>query len=323
MLVSVIIPVYNVEDYVEKCLKSVLNQTYNNIEIIVVDDCGTDGSMGIVERIVEEYQGNKSIKILHHKSNRGLSAARNTGLLESNGDYVFFLDSDDTISENALSVLTGYIIKDASVDMVIGNYRSNGQMFSLLNLSDGYYQGDILRLYCEKKFYTMAWNKLVRRTLLLDHELFFEEGLIHEDNLWSFIVACHLNKIAICNISTYNYLIRPNSIQQEKDANVKHLSAYQKVAELMTIYAHKSGTIKNPIVFSFVDTNQYTFLTYPLWANLPDLSYRFYHVLRSLPRLSIYQMFKFGKGFKEKLSFLHYFLPESLGFKWYIKMRNA
>ena len=94
MKVSIIIPVYNVDSYIETCLQSVFNQTYQNIEVIIVDDCGTDHSMEIVEKVVSTYKGTFSIKILHHNLNSGLSAARNTGIKNATGEYIYFLDSD-------------------------------------------------------------------------------------------------------------------------------------------------------------------------------------------------------------------------------------
>ena len=90
--ISVIIPIYNVEQYVQRCMKSVMTQTFSDAEIdcIVVDDCGQDHSMDIVSQMIDEYQGPILFKIIHHDTNRGLSAARNTGLYHATGDFVFF-----------------------------------------------------------------------------------------------------------------------------------------------------------------------------------------------------------------------------------------
>ena len=89
--VSIIVPIYNVEPYVEACVRSVMSQTYRgSIECIMVDDCGSDGSVQIVEKIIEGYDGSIQFMMLHHNHNRGLSAARNTGLNAASGDYLFF-----------------------------------------------------------------------------------------------------------------------------------------------------------------------------------------------------------------------------------------
>ena len=99
LLVSVIIPVYQVSDYVERCLLSVMNQTYQNIECIIVDDCSTDDSVAKCDRLISTYKGPIKFQILHHERNRGLSAARNTGTDAATGEYIFYLDSDDEITD--------------------------------------------------------------------------------------------------------------------------------------------------------------------------------------------------------------------------------
>ena len=102
---SIIIPVYNVEAYIEECLASVVAQSdaKANIECIIVDDCSPDGSMDIVRRFVDNYQGAVQFRTLRHEVNRGISAARNTGIDAATGDYLLFVDSDDYLSADCLS----------------------------------------------------------------------------------------------------------------------------------------------------------------------------------------------------------------------------
>ena len=97
MKVSLIIPIYNVSRYLVRCLDSVISQTFRNIECILVDDCGADNSVNIAEDYIKGYQGPVVFKLIHHKYNRGLSAARNTGIDAACGDYLYFMDSDDAI----------------------------------------------------------------------------------------------------------------------------------------------------------------------------------------------------------------------------------
>mgnify|MGYP002523974151 FL=1 len=99
MKVTIIIPIYNVAPFVADCIHSVMGQTWQEpLECILVDDCGTDDSMAVVERTLQDYQGPVDFRIVRHEHNRGLSAARNTGLDNATGDYVYFLDSDDEIT---------------------------------------------------------------------------------------------------------------------------------------------------------------------------------------------------------------------------------
>ena len=99
MKVSIIVPVYNVAKYIERCLLSVLNQTWQDLEVILVNDCTLDDSMEIARRVVASHPRGTVVRCLEHEENRGLSAARNTGISASVGDYLYFLDSDDYISE--------------------------------------------------------------------------------------------------------------------------------------------------------------------------------------------------------------------------------
>ena len=116
MKVSIIIPIYNVESYIANCLHSVFNQTYKDLEIILVDDCGTDKSMDVAKEIIRKYKNDFHIIIEHHTYNKGLSAARNTGLKKSTGEFIYFLDSDDTISNDCIERLMFPILQGNHVD---------------------------------------------------------------------------------------------------------------------------------------------------------------------------------------------------------------
>src|SRR5690606_39724837 len=98
MKVSIIIPIYNVGAFVKECILSVLNQSYQNLEVILIDDCGTDDSLIIAEKVIENHPRASQLSIIRHNRNRGISATRNTGISAATGEYIFFLDSDDKIS---------------------------------------------------------------------------------------------------------------------------------------------------------------------------------------------------------------------------------
>ena len=238
MKVSIIIPVYNVEPYVERCLQSVMLQTYNDlIECLIVDDCGTDRSMDVVERIVDAYHGPIRFKIIHHERNRGLSAARNTGMAAATGDYLFFLDSDDEISVNCIEKLTSPL-KEEQFDLVVGNIRTIGdekvRLAVNLKLSDGFvlYGEQVLETY-RKGWNMIAPNKLYRTAFIREHGLQFKEGLIHEDELWSFQVACLAQSLRAVNQLTYIYYIRDNSITTSMNAKKKQHEALKIIVEDM------------------------------------------------------------------------------------------
>ena len=134
--VSIIVPVYNVSEYIERCWDSIRNQTYKNIEALFVDDCGTDDSVAKLEGCLAVSDAVEA-RILHHAKNRGLSAARNTGLEAATGDYVYFLDSDDDITEDCIESLVAPL-SEKQYDFVVGDYSVVGDGgYSPLSLSTG------------------------------------------------------------------------------------------------------------------------------------------------------------------------------------------
>lgn len=211
---SLIIPAYNVEKYIKKCLDSVLNQTYNNYEIIIINDGSTDNT----SKILESYKSNKKIKIINQE-NKGLSNARNTGVSNAKGDYILFIDSDDFIEKELLEILNK-TIKDE--DLV---------RFQIRILDE---TNKIIKEYKEETFNNLngieAFNKLSKYNLVelavcyaykkdtfLKNNYKFEEKTYHEDfGLIPYIIISS-KKVTSINYIGYNYLQRKNSIMNNTD----------------------------------------------------------------------------------------------------------
>lgn len=224
LLVSIIVPVYNVEPYIKKCIDSIIKQTYNGqIECLLIDDCGSDNSISVAEEQLQSYTGPIKFRIIHHEHNKGLSAARNTGLKAATGDYVYFLDSDDWIADNCIELLYAPIERNPSIQMVVGNLITEPQTEKLKrdydlhnrNLPDLLIGNDKIR----QKFYTEVpsipingVNKLTKRSFLVGNNLFFKEGIIHEDEQWSYFWIRKIEAIAFVKEFTYIHPINPNSI---------------------------------------------------------------------------------------------------------------
>lgn len=236
MKVSVIIPIYGVEKYISDCLNSVMKQSYtNDIECILINDCTKDQSIEIAKNLIENYDGNIDFKIYEHSVNGGLSAARNTGILEAKGDYLYFLDSDDYITPDCIKVLAETAQKFPKAQIVQAGAEATTKGFEYLSL-----KSTKLKEYTEDKRYIKremlmahypptAWNKLIKRDWLLKHNLFFKEGLLHEDDYWNFFAAKHVTAYAICKQDTYLYNIRPGSITQapnERNIKSRLISAF-------------------------------------------------------------------------------------------------
>ena len=188
--ISVIVPVYNVEDYLKECLDSIINQTLKEIEILCIDDCGTDNSIDILR---EYSKKDDRIRIISHKENKGLGPARNTGIKESKGEYISFIDSDDYISRDYLENLYNTIIKyDTDIVSTINIKRVVGEAISLYSININKYLSIFQKIFNKNHFegisnanikdekentknypFVVAWNKLYKRSFLLDNDLFF------------------------------------------------------------------------------------------------------------------------------------------------------
>ena len=225
MRISIIIPVYNVKDYIVRCLDSVTRQTYGGeMECLLVDDRGTDESMRVVSQYLEEYHGTVHFKILEHEKNRGLSAARNTGIEAATGDFLFFLDSDDELSADSLQLMADQVELHPEVEIVQGCTVSipDRDYYHIDWLKETRYVDDN-QWVRQKYFKTLnalpcnAWNKLIRTSFLKGNHLYFKEGLVYEDQLWMFHVAKVLQKIAFVGSGTYLHYTTPNSIMAAND----------------------------------------------------------------------------------------------------------
>lgn len=217
--ISVIVPVYNVELYIGECFASIAAQTYKGeMECLFVDDCGHDCSVEILEGLMTKYQGDIRFRLVRHERNKGASAARNTGIRQAQGQYVFFVDSDDTITPDCIERLAALAVKYPGVEVVQGSAKSFIDVLSLEKSSVPEYSGSykwIRKAFLQR--YTIPvtpWNKLVSRELILDNNIYFEEGLIHEDELWNFFLSKYVHSIAFCKINTYLYIDNPNGVEK-------------------------------------------------------------------------------------------------------------
>lgn len=198
--ISVIIPVYNVEKYLKQCLDSIVNQTYKNLEIIIVNDGTKDNSM----KIVEEYLSDSRVKVIN-KENGGISSARNRGIEEATGEYISFVDSDDFIDLN----LYNTIIKEMSPreQIYIFNYNRYKEKIN-------YLESNVLNFKKMKKvpqnllFRTIngeCWNKIYKTSFIKENNLRFPEGMIYEDVFWEIDTLHFVKKVKLIDFAGYTY----------------------------------------------------------------------------------------------------------------------
>ena len=196
-----------------------MNQTYQNIECIIVDDCGKDDSIAKCERMIQAYNGPIDFIILHHEENRGVSAARNTGIRKATGDYLYFLDSDDEITESCIEILLEVAMEDDTIEMVYGNTMLQPKRdrspvdLSWQKVPSSLTSNEEIRYYFfyKGKLTILAHNKLIKHSFVLQHNLFFKEGISHEDQLWSFFLYKCLTNMRLVFEYTYYYHVHQNS----------------------------------------------------------------------------------------------------------------
>lgn len=212
-ILTVIIPVYNVEDYIGDCLESLRNQTNHNFYTIFVDDCGKDKSVEIIQEYLKSGKLSDA-KIVRRKTNGGLSAARNSGLKEATTDYVVFLDSDDYLDCRAVERFVKSIEKYHADVLLFDNLKvpSNQKQTNHLSVDFMDKKDEIRKEFCENKITTTAWNKVVNRHFLESNHIYFQEGIIHEDILWSWKLFLKIQTLAQINEVTLYYRERENSI---------------------------------------------------------------------------------------------------------------
>lgn len=264
-LVTVIIPVYNVEAYLKKCIDSVLGQSYKDIEVILVDDGSSDGSYSICKEFSEK---DKRVRCYHTK-NLGLSNARNVGLDHANGEYIVFVDSDDFVHRNMIETL---LFKADNADLVICNYErvSDAQKVTqdIKCLKDEYW--DIKRFWHNyywsglRVFCCVAWNKLYKKKLF--DNVRYPVGKIHEDEYIIGDIVSQCNKIKVISDSLYFYVQRENSIMhkdyrgnlEEAEAYLSRCKAFQK-RDLIEVSRENLSEIPQLLITGLIENNNSKF----------------------------------------------------------------
>lgn len=273
--ISIIVPIYNVQDYIERCLDSIICQECNDyaLECIIVDDCSPDGSIRIVKRKLDDYNGKIDFKIINHQTNEGLSAARNTGIRSSRGDFVFFMDSDDRLESGALKTLVDSLNsedKNSQVDVVMGNsfLCKNGKQAMAFETEEPvlYDNSDetSLKNLLNRNILHTAWNKLIRLDFLLKYNIFFEKGIIDEDLLWSYYVFLYARSVMVVPRVTYIYEDNPNSIMNTTSSRVA------RVIKSRIVICNK--ILRCPPKYSFVEFYVYLFYILSRLIDLYELN---------------------------------------------------
>lgn len=219
---SVVVPVYNVEKYLEKCLVSLENQTFNDFEVIIVNDGSSDSSLAIATSFHARDQRFKVIS----QDNLGLGGARNTAVASAQGEYVFMLDSDDYIKPNTFETLVAHMEKN-DLDILVFNYQKVDELGNLISApkqgNNGVYSKDeAFKKILSMRTSPQSCNKLYRTSLFRDGNIFYPEKFLHEDIAVTYRLFWFADKIGYINKSFYYWVVRSGSITQ--DFNYKHIN---------------------------------------------------------------------------------------------------
>ena len=208
--VTLSMPIYNVAPYVERALLSALNQTFESIEYLLVDDCGTDNSMDIVRRVVKNHPRGKHVRIIEHPHNIGTGATKNSAIDNAQGKYLFFMDSDDEIIPECIQILYDRMIENP-VDFLCGSFA---EVIEDKIINEIKYRKSILRSNKEIIEYIkmnspiisiMTWNKLYDLSFLINNKIRCIPNHRSEDQIFTFLILCYANSCSLNDVVVYNY----------------------------------------------------------------------------------------------------------------------
>lgn len=273
MLFSIVVPIYKVEKYLERCVDSLMNQTFTDIEIILVDD----GSPDKCPKMCDDFsKKDNRIKVIH-KVNGGLSDARNAGIRVAKGQYIIFVDSDDYIELDACEKLAIYT-KEKN-DVIVCNAIVEGATINLSHISPGknIYSGIeyLNKAFSEKKAPMAAWLNIYRTEYLTTNSLYFKYGIFHEDEEFTPKVLMKAEKVIVTDVLFYHYVVRDGSITTKKDQRKNAEDLFETCCELEKIY--NSDIQNNRLKRMMLDSLVQKYLSLFQSAKLYHYGKEYYH----------------------------------------------
>lgn len=319
-LVSVIIPIYNAEKYIEQCIKSVCAQTYTNLEIICIDDYSTDKSFSIIQEL---SQVDNRIIIIKNEINKGISYTRNIGIHNSHGDYILFLDSDDVLINKAIErLLSEFNNCETDLDIVMASHAEwdgmniiNKRIYPTTVYTNVDNKFNIIESLLLNKWYNSPWNKLFKSRVFDKSNLRFKEGAYHEDAILNYQMSFQIKTIKV--ISDILYLYRTNNYQSitHKPYNIlsKHFITYLK-EEYKIIQNYNASN--NKIISSNFEDEKFILCIRSYKYNR-NLLYENFELIRNLKlgNLIYYTSIR-NFSFKRIIFNISFFIPKQLSQKW-------
>ncbi|WP_339001899.1 glycosyltransferase [Fusobacterium animalis] len=300
--ISIVIPIYNVEKYLRKCLDSVYSLNLDNKEVVLVNDGSTDTSINILNEFKNKYP-NKT-KLITQK-NQGLSEARNIGIKNSNGKYILFIDSDDFIIPTETEEFINFGL-DKKVDILIGNYREyyNENYIvqkSFYNLDKNLEKEGIFFIengVKNKCFRFAVWQNIYRKNFLLENNLFFKKGLLHEDSLFTPEAFFYAKKVRCFNKKFYFY--RKNNLESITQTVNKKNYEHMLYTIIKLLEFKKSNNIENNyfnriVLGIYINVLRGGYINKEVYNNIVDLKFNFREKLKLLYVIYLQNKYKMKK----------------------------
>ena len=300
--ISIVIPIYNVEKYLRKCLDSVYSLNLDNKEVVLVNDGSIDTSINILNEFKNKYP-NKT-KLITQK-NQGLSEARNIGIKNSNGKYILFIDSDDFIIPTETEEFINFGL-DKKVDILIGNYREyyNENYIvqkSFYNLDKNLEKEGIFFIengVKNKCFRFAVWQNIYRKNFLLENNLFFKKGLLHEDNLFTPEAFFYAKKVRCFNKKFYFY--RKNNLESITQTVNKKNYEHMLYTIIKLLEFKKSNNIENNyfnriVLGIYINVLRGGYINKEVYNNIVDLKFNFREKLKLLYVIYLQNKYKMKK----------------------------
>lgn len=239
--VSILIPVYNTERFISKCIQTVIGQTYKNLEVVILDDATPDNSMTIIDSLIKNYNNHITLKIIHNEKNEGIAYSRNKLMDNATGDYILFVDSDDFLELNAIELLVN-IARKTDADIVRCSYFENKKNHAnIIHLEPWDNKTELLKKHiCAWNSIEAMWQLLIRNRLIKNNHLYFAEGInASEDHLMMIKLYFYADKIADSSNPVYHY--RVDNYQSATHINPKafHNSMYKAMDNAIAFLKEK------------------------------------------------------------------------------------
>jgi glycosyltransferase involved in cell wall biosynthesis len=308
--VTIAIPIYNVEKYVERALNSALNQTFESIEYILVDDKGTDRSRDIVEAVLKNHPRKKDVRIIDHATNIGLGAVRNTAIANAQGEFIYFMDSDDEITPDCISALHN-AMAEMPVDFVAASHKCKTQSGQPSNLyQDAIYPDKLITnaehavakaFYLEKVPITIySWNKLYNLNFLRGNGIKCMQALA-EDIWFNYHIILRAQSCRLLSDVTYIYYETPNSISGKYNSKkFLPLKAAKTFEEIVALQANYAKNYKKSIFYSKLIQTNYSFA-----VAYAALIYKSKAILSTEKAPILRNMLKYPVGWEEMIKMNH------------------